>query len=317
MRIVATAPVPSIAREILAPIGKVAVLDGGAADILLEDAEVLLVRGTPVDAEMIDAGKELRVIARTGAGFDNIDLAAATASGIPVVYAPGSGARAVAEGAFALIVAAAKRLGELGQVVRSGEWWRRYEPVGLDLAGATLGIVGFGHIGSEVASLGSAVGMQIRAFDPALLKHAAANGVHSVAGSLEELVHNVDIVSLHCALTAETRGMVNAKLLSNFRPGSVFVNAARGAIVESEDALLEALTEGRLSAIGLDVFPHEPPDFTHPLYTDPRVLCTPHTIALTAEWNRGVFGSLVTSIQGLMSGGIPNTVLNPEVLQTR
>src|SRR5437763_1420863 len=116
MRILATAPVPQLARDLLAPLGEIDVLANDQAE-LLGRAEVLLVRGTKVDAAMIDAAKSLRVIARTGAGFDNIDLAAATRHRVPVVYAPGGGSRAVAEGALALIIAAAKRLGELGEIV--------------------------------------------------------------------------------------------------------------------------------------------------------------------------------------------------------
>src|SRR5579859_171241 len=206
MKIVATAPVPKLARDLLASFGEIDVLGADHTE-LLSGAEILLVRGTKVDAAMIDAAESLRVIARTGAGFDNIDLAAATRRRVPVVYAPGDGARAVAEGALALIIAAAKRLGELGEIVRTGQWGRRYEPVGLDLAGATLGVVGFGHIGSQVARLGRAVGMKIRAFDPALLP-APPGPLYSmdVAPSLEELVRQSDIVTLHCALSNETRG---------------------------------------------------------------------------------------------------------------
>jgi phosphoglycerate dehydrogenase-like enzyme len=315
MRVVATSSVPQVARDLFAPIGEILVLgvDGDAA--LLAEAEVLVVRGGRVDAGMLASASSLRAVARTGAGYDNIDLEAATRLGIPVVYAPGSGVRAVAEGAFALIVAAAKRLGELEQVVRSGTWESRYEPVGKDLHGSMLGVVGLGRIGLEVARLGHAVGMQVIAFDPALASPPAHAALPvGLRGSLQEVVGDADVVTLHCALTPQTHGMVNRALLARCKPGAVFVNAARGPMVESEDTLLEALDAGHLSAVGLDVFPTEPPDQTHPLYRDPRVICTPHSVSLTDSWNRSVFGVLATAVQDLLHGAVPEVVLNPEAL---
>jgi D-3-phosphoglycerate dehydrogenase / 2-oxoglutarate reductase len=122
------------------------------------------------------------------------------------------------------------------------------------------------------------------------------------------------VISLHCALTSDTRGMINADLLARAKPGAALVNAARGPIVASEDDLLVALRSGRLSAVAMDVFPTEPPNLSHALYSDPRVICTPHSIGLTESWNRAVFGLLARSVGELLGGGVPSNVLNPEAL---
>jgi D-3-phosphoglycerate dehydrogenase / 2-oxoglutarate reductase len=271
---------------------------------------VLIVRGAPLGADLIESAARLRVIARTGAGYDNLDVAAATRVGIPIVYAPEVGSRPIAEGTVALIFAAAKRLRELGTIVHSTEWESRYEVVGLDLEGACVGIVGLGAIGSRVASLCRALGMVVIAHDP--VAGPAAPSVELVP--LAELVERADVITLHCALTERTRGLVDAALLSRVKPGAVLVNAARGAIVASEDVLADALVSGRLSAVALDVHPSEPPRVAHRLYRDSRVICTPHSVGLTRRWNDEVFRSLAEGVGSVLAGGRPPNLLNPEAL---
>ncbi len=305
MKIVATAPVPPVARELFADLGEIEVRTPNDVG----DADVVLLRGTPFDSAAMLASPRLKVIARTGAGFDNIDLATATSRGIAVLYAPGEGRRAIAEGTLALILAATKRLGELSNVVRSGAWERRYEYAGRDVDGLLLGVVGLGKIGAEVVRLASAIGMQVIAHDPWTKRSQSIESV-----TLEELFERADVISLHCALTDETRGLVDAALLARAKAGAVLVNAARGKIVESEEVLLTALHSGQLSAVALDVYPSEPPDHTHPLYADPRVICTPHAIGLTDGWNRAVFHKLAHSLAELIAGRAPRNLLNPEVL---
>jgi len=234
---------------------------------------------------------------------------AATARGIPVLYAPGAGTTPVAEGAFALILAAAKRLGELGEVVRAGRWAARYDVETFDLHGAVLGVIGLGSIGREVARLGRAFGMRTVAADPFARAEAGV-----VLMELDDVVGCADVISLHCALTDSTRALVDRRLLERFKRGAILVNVARGAIVESDDILLEALESGRLSAVGLDVFAAEPPDPAHPLLAHPRVVCTPHAVGLTAHWNARVFEALVEGIGAVLDGGTPEHVVNPEVL---
>jgi phosphoglycerate dehydrogenase-like enzyme len=181
--------------------------------------------------------------------------------------------------------------------------------VGLDLEGACAGIVGLGAIGRRVATLCRALGMHVIAHDPAA-SHGGADGIELV--SLPELVARADIITLHCALTRETRGLVDGVLLSRVKPGAVLVNVARGEIVESDDVLAGALASGRLSAVALDVYPTEPPRVEHRLYRDPRVICTPHTVGLTQRWNEQVFQSLATGVQSVLAGKRPPNLLNPE-----
>ena len=214
----------------------------------------------------------------------------------------------MAEGTIALMLAAAKRLRELGEIV-TADWDARYDVMGLDLCGACAGVVGLGAIGRRVASLCRALGMVVIAHDPA----ASSSAFELVP--LDELLARADIVSLHCALTERTEGMVNREFLGRMKPGAIFVNAARGGIVESEDALAEALAAGRLSAVALDVHPAEPPRVNHRLYSDPRVICTPHTVGLTRRWNEEVFTTLAAGVTTVLGGGRPANLLNPEALR--
>ena len=310
MRIVATAEVPPVAREAFAPLGEI-VVDGERPSRALAGAEVLIVRGAPLDAAQLEQAPLLRAIARTGAGYDNLDVGAATRRGVPIVYAPGVGSRPVAEGTVALILAAAKRLRELGEAVGSPAWASRYEIVGLDLENSCLGVVGLGAIGRRVAELCHAFGMRVVAHDPAA--DGAAAGVELV--SLAELVARADVITLHCALTEATRGLVDRALLAAAKPGAVLVNVARGEIVESEDVLADALVSGRLSAVALDVFPTEPPELHHRLYSDPRVICTPHAVGLTRRWNEEVFRALASGVQSVLAGQRPPNLLNPEAMR--
>jgi phosphoglycerate dehydrogenase-like enzyme len=309
VRIVATAEVPAVARRAFAPLGEIVVRAAGLAGE--PRAEVLIVRGTPLDAETLAGLPDLRAIARTGAGYDNLDVAAATRRGVPIVYAPGIGSQPVAEGTVALILAAAKRLRELGAMVERAAWASRYEVAGLDIEGACLGVVGYGSIGRRVARLCRGLGMEVIAYDPAIDAFAEPT-VELVA--LEELLERSDVITLHCGLTEHTRGLVDRRLLARVKPGAILVNVARGQIVESEDVLADALATGRLSAVALDVFPSEPPEPGHRLYADPRVICTPHAVGLTSRWNEQVFHSLARDVQSVLAGGSPANLLNPDAL---
>lgn len=308
VRIVATAPVPAAADRAFADLGTI---DVATDDRSLRAAEVLLVRGTRVSSTTIESARALRVIARTGAGYDGVDVAAATRRGIPILYAPGAGTVPLAEGTFALILAATKRLNELAAVVRTGAWDARYAIETVDLRGATLGIVGLGSIGREVARLARAFGMAVIAHDP----HVTGAVRHAELVSLSELVARADVISMHCALTESTRGLVDRELLRATKPGAILVNVARGGIIESETLLLEALEQGWLSAVALDVYADEPPDPAHPLFSHPRVVGTPHCVGLSAQWNASVFGVLAHGVAQVLRGDRPSNVVNPEALE--
>jgi len=213
----------------------------------------------------------------------------------------------VAEGTIALMLAAAKRLRELGAIV-STDWDARYDVMGMDLEGACAGVVGLGAIGHRVASLCRSLGMAVIAHDP------AASDSPCELVRLEELLARADVITFHCALTDRTRGLIDRALLDRVKPGAILVNAARGALVQSEDVLADALASGRLSAIALDVHPTEPPRVNHRLYSDPRVICTPHTVGLTRRWNEEVFSALAAGVTAVLAGGRPPNLLNPEAL---
>lgn len=315
MRLLATAELPRVARSHLERLGTLEVSRGALRDEI-RTADVVVVRAERLDAETLDAARGLRVVARTGAGVDNVDVAAATARGIPVLHAPESGSGPVAEGTWALILAAAKRLGELRVCITDGRWPERYGVDVLDLRGATLGVVGLGSIGREVARLGIAFGMTVLAADvrPAMDGHDPGVAERT---DLEDLVRRSDVITLHCDLNESTRGMVDRDLLRQATRRPVLVNAARGGVVDGDELLLEALDAGWLSAVALDVFASEPLAPDSPLLRDPRAICTPHAIGLTRAWNERVFGGLAQDIRAVTDGRRPRNIVNPDVLAVR
>ncbi|HET8815163.1 MAG TPA: NAD(P)-dependent oxidoreductase [Solirubrobacterales bacterium] len=311
-RILATAPIPPIGREMLGAVGEVIVAEAGD-EAELACAEVLIVRSQSVDSSLLERAPRLRALARTGTGLDKIDLVAATRRSVPVLYAPDAGTRPVAEGTLALIFATMKRLYELRLLVSENRWAERYDYEVRDLDGATLGIVGLGRIGSEVARLAAGIGMKVIYHDARNHIEDPAFGAGRAAG-LAPLFRESDVISLHCNLSETTRGMIDRELLSQAKPGAILINASRGELIDGTALLAEALDRGWLAGVGLDVFPTEPPRGCQPLVDDPRVVCTPHSIGLTRAWNRRVFGSLASDIGLLLAGGAPVNIANPEVL---
>ena len=310
-RIVSTGQVFSPAEEIL---GAIAVAPDPAEESLLplvREAEALIARGdATVSAALIDAAPALRVIGRTGVGVERIDLEAATRRGIPVVIAPDGGARAVAEGALALMLALAKDLVALDRAVKEGRWAARDEVELWDIGGTTVGIVGLGRIGRRVATLVEALGARVLGYDPLV---EPPEGVELV--ELETLFGESDYISLHAPLTPETRGLIDARLLSLAR-GAVLVNLGRGGLVSSLDDLLAALESGALRGIGLDVFDPEPPDPAHPLFRHPRVLLSPHALGLTKQSRRRLFEEMAEGVAAVLRGERPGAVANPEIYES-
>jgi D-3-phosphoglycerate dehydrogenase / 2-oxoglutarate reductase len=290
--IVATGPVHPVAEELLGPIE---IRDDWRT--LLPETVALIVRGgVYVTEDDLDRAPKLRVIGRSGIGVDNVPVEAARARDIPVVVTPGAGARAVAEGALALLLAVVKRLPELGSAVQQGDWDARDRLELGDLDGATLGIVGYGRIGRELADLARGLGMHLLAYDP---------HVPEASTPLDVLFAESDAVSLHAPLTEETRGLVNADLLERARPGLVLINTSRGALISSLDDLLTALQRGHLSGVGLDVFEQEPPDASHPLFSHPRVVVTPHALGMTRRARERIFREMAEAMAAVLHGEEP------------
>ena len=262
-----------------------------------------------MSARVIEAAPGLRVIARTGIGVDEVDVAAATRRGIPVVVVPDAGAQAVAEGALALMLALAKRLTELDQAVRAGRWEERDAVEIRDLEGATLGIVGLGRIGRRLAALARAFGMSVLASDP----YAEAGETELV--DLATLFERSDYVSLHAPLTDETRGLVDASLLRRLPDGAILVNLARGALIRSLDDVVEALDAGRLGGVGLDVFAEEPPELSHPLFRHERVFLSPHALGMSRRAKSAIARAAAEGVVAVLEGRRPAAVANPEIYE--
>ena len=260
-------------------------------------------------ATLSAAGPSLRCVARVGSGTEHIDVAAATAAGIPVVYAPDAFTQSTAEHALALLLSVCRRVVPLSAATRSGDWGARDGPLGLDLGGRRLGVVGMGRIGRRFAEMARGIGMEVVSWS-----RSAHPGTFP-AVSLDELFQTSDVVSLHLALNEETNRFLDAGRIGMMKPGAVLLNVSRGGLVD-EDALAEALHAGHLRAVGLDVLAEEPPRAHHPLLCLPQVLVTPHTAALTERAFRDACLLVARAVDGWLRGDPPDRALlrNPEAL---
>ncbi len=316
-KIVATGPQEQVAVDILAPFGPLVVAPESTEEALLPllpGAVALLVRGDgEVGPRAITAGTDLKVIARSGVGYNNVDIEAATKRGIPVVFTPGAGARAVAEGAMAFMLALCKRLNYWDGELKGGRWASRFQPDTGDLEGGVLGIVGLGRIGQLLAQMAAPFDMRVLAFDPFVGQDVAQPlGVELVP--LDQLLAQADFISLHAAATAENKGLINGDRLQQIKRGAYLVNLARGDLIESLDVLYQALQDGRLAGVGLDVFAPEPPDIGHPIFALPNCLTAPHALGLSNRAKERIFRAMAEDVAAVLRGERPENVVNPDVL---
>jgi phosphoglycerate dehydrogenase-like enzyme len=266
-------------------------------------ADVLIVRGTYVRRDALEAAKRLRGVVTTGVGIEKVDVAAATDLGIVVANSPGNYI-AVAEATLLLMAAVCKHLPAWVEAARAG---RQHASTlhGVELYGKTLGLVGFGRIGKWVARLAKAYGMTVLAADPYVKD---AEGLAEMV-PLEELLRRSDFVSLHPVLTPETHHMIGAEQLALMKNTAYLVNTSRGGVVD-EAALTRALREGRIAGAGLDVFETEPPDPENPLLAMPNVIATPHALPRTAESLRRCAEMTQESVIDLLDGRLPQYTVN-------
>ncbi|MGC2939181.1 MULTISPECIES: NAD(P)-dependent oxidoreductase [unclassified Brevibacterium] len=267
-------------------------------------AEGAIVRAAvKVGPAELDTMPNLKVIARTGVGVDDVDVDAATERGIPVAITPGANSTAVAEGAFAHMLQLVKSLGPLTEIVRSGGWTERTSvPVG-DLDGATLGIVGFGNIGRRVKAIAEAFGMTVLAYDP-VAEVPEANRSETV----DEILRASDIVTLHVPLLKSTRHMIDAHAIETMKDGAILVNTSRGGLID-EDAALAGLESGKLGGVGLDSFESEPPQ-PHPLFQHPRTVLSPHVMGLSTKASRATFIAAARAVDAVLKGEHPDAAVN-------
>ena len=284
------------------------------ADLLtaIADADALVIRSaTKVTKDVVAAAARLAVIGRAGIGVDNVDVPAATAKGIVVMNTPGGNTVTTAEHALALLIALARHIPQATASMKAGKW-EKNRFVGTELYNRTLGVIGLGNIGRIVAERAQGLGMKVIAHDPFLSADAAAKMDVELV-DFDTLLARADAITVHVPKTKETTGLLGRKAFAKVRRGVLLVNAARGGIVD-EDALLEALNEGRVGGAGLDVFVEEPAKAGHPLIAHERVVCTPHLGASTEQAQVNVSIAVAEQIRDfLLQGVVRNAVNMPSI----
>src|SRR5579859_70394 len=273
----------------------------------IRDADALVVRSaTKVTAELIHSAPQLRAIGRAGVGVDNVDLDAATQRGIVVMNTPGGNATSVAEHTMALVLGLARRIPQADSLLKLGKWEKKALQ-GIEVRGKTLGLIGLGKIGMEVARLAEAFEMKVVAFDP-YVSSMVAREQNVKLVSLDELLKSSDFVSLHSSLTPETHHLINAKTLAIAKRGIRLVNCARGELVSDKD-LLAALESGQVAGAGLDVFETEPP--MHPgIASHPNVIATPHIAGSTEEAQEIVGIRIAEQVRDYLLQGVARNAVN-------
>ncbi len=243
----------------------------------LKDAEGLIVRsGTKVTADLMEGAEKLKVIGRAGAGVDNIDIDAATGKGVLVMNSPSGNSISAAEHTFALMLAFARNIHLAHDSLSSGQWERK-KYKGIELYGKTLGIIGFGRIGKEVAKRALAFGMKVKVYDPYIPEIDS----QFEKSELEEIIKDSDIITVHIPMSDKTRGMIGSEEIARMKKEAILVNCSRGGIIE-EKALAEALCAGKIRGACIDVYENEPP-VNSPLCGSERICHTPHLAASTDE----------------------------------
>src|SRR5947209_4581803 len=284
-------------------------LTGAALQEALRAADGMIVRSKPlVTAELLDNPGKLRAIVRAGVGVDNIDIAAATRKGIVVMNTPGGNTVSTAEHTVSMMMALARHIPAADASTHGGKWERGGKFLGTQLAGKTLGIIGLGRIGKEVARRALGLDMKVLGVDPFLAPDRAAQlGIESVA-DVEQLLPRCDFLTVHVPGGDETRDLIGAAQLAKLKRGARVLNCARGGII-NEDALAEALRAGHIAGAALDVFAQEPPG-DHPLLKFPNVVATPHLGASTVEAQDAVAREAAQLLIGFLTKGVVQFAVN-------
>ena len=275
------------------------------------DAEIVLINKVPVTAQLLDACPSIRLICVLATGYNVVDCEAAKQRGIPVCNVPAYGTDAVAQFTFSLLLELCNRVGHHDRLVHQGDWaacpdfcfWTTPQ---MELAGKTIGILGFGRIGRAVGKIARAFGMNVLAYNRSRCPEGEAIGTYV---DLDTLLENSDIVSLHCPLTPETNGIINADTIAKMKDGAILLNTARGPLLNEQD-VAAALRSGKLRGAAVDVVSREPICPDNPLLTAPNCIITPHMAWAPVESRQRIIDCTVRSIQGFLAGS-PVNVVNP------
>lgn len=284
-----------------------------ASDIVAHsaDADFLFTNKTPLRAETLAQLPRLKYIGVLATGYDVVDVKAARERGIPVTNIPIYGTASVAQLAFALLLELIHRPQQHSDAVSRGDWarnadWCFWRSPLFELSGKTMGIIGFGRIGRETARIANAFGMRVLASDAVQADPPDWEGFRW--GTVEEVLEQSDVISLHCPLTADTRGLINADRLRRMKRTALLLNTSRGPLVVPED-LAQALKEGVIAGAGLDVLPVEPPPAEHVLYNVPNCLITPHMAWATREARARLLDTAIENLAAFLAGA-PRNVVN-------
>lgn len=273
-----------------------------------EHRAIIVRNQTKVDRELIGAAKSLKVIGRAGVGLDNVDVKAASDAGVVVVWTPEQNSISVAELAIGMMLSLARRIPAADKSTHAGGW-ERQKFMGIELFGKTLGIVGLGRIGFQVATRTRALGMQIIATDAFVSRDSfMVSEIGATLVELDELLAQADVVSVHIPSTPETAGLFDAAKFAQMKPTALFINTARGEVVD-EDALIAALQEKRIAGAALDVRSVEPPAES-PLSRTENVILTPHIGAFTHEGQKRVVASVCRDVAAVLRGEVPQYFVN-------
>lgn len=304
--------------EVLEKAGvQVAITNNGDPKVMLPellDAEGLIIRIGSIDRETMLAAKNLKVIGRPGVGVDDVDVETATELGIPVVIAPGANTRSVAEHAFAFMFAAAKDMLHTDKELRKGNFGIRSAYKAFEIYGKTLGLVGYGNIGSILAQMSASVGMNVVVYDPFVKPETITELGYQYESDLKALLQASDVVSLHVLLTPKTKNLIGEAELKVMKKTAILINCARGGIMD-EAALAKALENNELHAAATDVFCNEPVTENEPLLKYDNMIVSPHMAGQTKEAASGVATMAAEGVVAVMKGERWKYVCNPKAYE--
>ena len=298
--------------ECLNRFGDVTVYDRTPAELIIPrigDAEIILLNKTPVTEETLAACPSVKLICVLATGYNVVDCDAARKRGIPVCNVPAYGTAAVAQFTFSLLLELCNAVGHHSDSVHKGDWCRSidfcyWQTPQMELAGKTMGIIGFGRIGRAVGTIAKAFGMRVIAYNRSHCAEGEAIGEYV---DLDTLFRQSDIISLHCPMTPQTEGIINASSIAKMKDGAILLNTARGQLVIEED-LAAALTAGKLRGAAVDVVTKEPMEAANPLLNAPNCIITPHMAWSPVESRQRIMDCTVNSIQAYLDGNPVNTV---------